>query len=40
MKKTRRHFSGEEKVAVIRRHLIEGVAVSDLRDENQLQRKL
>ena len=30
---TKRSFSPEEKVAIIRRHLVEGVPVSDLCDE-------
>lgn len=29
----RRRFTGEEKVAILRRHLVEGAAVSDLCDE-------
>ena len=33
MTKRRRNFSGEEKVAVLRRHLLEDVPVSDLCDE-------
>ena len=32
-KRTRRHFSPEEKVRILRRHLLEGVQVSDLCDE-------
>ena len=32
-KRTRRHFSGPEKVAVLKRHLVEKVPVSDLCDE-------
>ena len=35
-KRTRRRFSGQEKIAVIRRHLIEGVSVSDICDEYSL----
>jgi transposase len=31
--KSRKHFSSEEKVAVLRRHLVEGVPVSNLCDE-------
>ena len=30
---TRRHFSAEEKVAIIRRHLLENIPISDLCDE-------
>jgi transposase len=33
MNKQRRHFSGQEKVAVIKRHLLEKTPVSDLCDE-------
>jgi transposase len=33
MNKTRRHFSGSEKVAILKRHLLEKVPVSDLCDE-------
>src|SRR5216683_5108516 len=32
-KKPRRHFSGTEKVAILKRHLIDKVPVSDLCDE-------
>lgn len=33
MKKERRRYSGQEKVRILRRHLLEGVVVSDLCDE-------
>ncbi len=33
MNKTRRHFSGPEKVAILKRHLLEQTPVSDLCDE-------
>ena len=33
MKKSRRKFSSEEKVAILRRHFVEKVPVSDLCDE-------
>ena len=33
MKRPRRYFSPEEKVAVVRRHLLESTPVSDLCDE-------
>src|SRR4029077_8825604 len=33
MDKERRHFEGTEKVAILKRHLIDKVAVSDLCDE-------
>jgi transposase len=36
MNKPRRHFSGTEKVAILKRHLIDKVAVSDLCDELDL----
>ena len=37
MKKQRKHYTPEEKVATLRRHLVEGVPISDLRDELGLQ---
>ena len=36
MSKQRRNFTPEEKVSMIRRHLMEGVPVSDLCDEQEL----
>lgn len=33
MMQKRKHYSGEEKVAILRRHLLEHVPVSDLCDE-------
>ena len=36
MNKPRRHFAGIEKVAILRRHLIDKVPVSDLCDELDL----
>ena len=36
-RRTRRQFSTEQKVAVLRRHLVEKVPVSDLCDEYKLQ---
>ncbi len=36
MNKTRRHFSGTEKVAILKRHLVDKVPVSDLCDQLQL----
>ena len=36
-KRRRRHFSSKEKVAILKRHLLEDVAVSDLCDELALQ---
>jgi len=32
-KKTRRHFSPDEKVAVVKRHLLDNIPISDLCDE-------
>ena len=37
MKKRRKHYTAEEKVAILRRHLVEGVPISDLCDESGLQ---
>jgi transposase-like protein len=37
MKPTRRHFSGGEKVGILRRHLIDSVPISDLCTEHDLQ---
>jgi transposase-like protein len=37
MKKQRKHYTPEEKVAILRRHLVEGVPISDLCDERGLQ---
>ena len=36
MAKTRRKFSAQEKVAILRRHFLEKVPVSDLCDEHRL----
>jgi transposase len=36
MAKQRRTFTAEEKVAILRRHLLDGMAVSDLCDEHGL----
>ena len=33
MKKHRKHYTPEEMVAILRRHLVEGVPISDLCDE-------
>jgi transposase len=35
-RKTRRHFSGQDKVAILKRHLVDRVAVSDLCEEHGL----
>lgn len=40
MRKKRYNYTPEEKVAILRRHLIDHVPVSDLCDESQLQPKL
>ena len=37
MKKTRKHYTGEEKVAILRRHLLDKVPISSLCDELGLQ---
>jgi transposase-like protein len=37
MKKQRMHYTPEEKVAILRRHLVEGVPISDLCDDQGLQ---
>jgi transposase len=37
MKKERTHYTAEEKVAILRRHLLDKVPVSDLCEENGLQ---
>jgi transposase len=34
MKKRRKHYTPEEKVAILRSHLVEGVPISDLCDES------
>ena len=36
MRKPRKNYSPEEKLAILKRHLVEGVPVSDLCDELQL----
>ncbi len=40
MRKKRRNYTPEEKVAILKRHLVERVAVSDLCDEYHLQPKV
>ncbi len=37
MRKPRKHYSPPEKIAILRRHLIDKVPVSDLCDQHQLQ---
>jgi transposase len=36
MAKQRRHFSGTDKVAILKQHLVEKVPVSDLCDQHQI----
>ena len=36
MNKTRRHFSGTEKVAILKKHLVDKIPVSDLCDHHDL----
>ena len=40
MRKTRHNYSPQEKVFILKRHLVDHVAVSDLCDEYQLQPKI
>ena len=35
-KRPRRHFSGQQKVAIVKAHLVDGVAISDLCDKHQI----
>ena len=37
MRKERKHYTAEEKVAILRRHLLDKVPVSDLCEQNGLQ---
>jgi len=37
MPRTRRHFTPEEKVTIVKRHLVERVPISDLCDEYDIQ---
>ena len=37
MKKQRKHYTPEEKVAILRRHLLEQVPISELCDKQRLQ---
>jgi transposase-like protein len=37
MRKTRKNYSSEEKVAILRRHLIDRISAADLFDELQIQ---
>ena len=40
MRKPRKNYTPSEKVAILRRHLLDRVPVSDLCDEHQLSRRL
>jgi hypothetical protein len=40
MKKQRKHYTPEEKVAILRRHLVEGVPISSSLLRNSILRKL
>ena len=35
-KRERRYFTGQQKVAIVKQHLVDGVAVSDLCDKHQI----
>lgn len=37
MRKQRKNYTGQEKVAILKRHLVDQVPISDLCDEYQLQ---
>jgi len=37
MARKRKQYTGEQKLAILRKHLLEGVAVSDICDEQELQ---
>ena len=39
MSKTRLHFSGPDKVAILKRHLLDKVPISDLCDEYDNQKR-
>ena len=36
-KRERRHFTGQQKTAIVKAHLVDGKSVSDLCDEHQIQ---
>jgi len=36
-KRERRHFSGQQKVAIVKAHLVDGVPISELCDQHQIQ---
>ncbi len=35
-KRERRHFTGQQKVSIVKQHLVDGMAVSDLCDKHQI----
>ncbi len=37
LKRERRHFAGQQKVAIVKAHLVDGVPVSDLCDTHHIQ---
>lgn len=36
-KRERRHFTGQQKAAIVKAHLVDGTPISDLCDEHQIQ---
>ena len=36
LRRERRHFTGQQKVALVKQHLVDGMAVSDLCDKHQI----
>ena len=36
VRRERRHFSGQKKVSIVKQHLVDGIAVSDLCDKHQI----
>jgi len=34
-RRERRHFSGQQKVSIVKQHLVDGIAISDLCDKHQ-----
>jgi len=35
-RRERRHFTGEQKVSIVKQHLVDGIAISDLCDKHQI----
>ena len=35
-RRERRHFSGQQKVSIVKQHLVDGIAISDLCDKHQI----